>query len=49
MKVPGGSRESLESSWGAQVAPGSAPWSTRGTPGVLEETCELQKEPKMDA
>ena len=46
--VLGGARESLENSRGAQVAPGSAPWSTRGTPGVLEETCELQKEPKMD-
>ena len=28
------------------MAPGSAPWSTWGTPEVLEETCELQKEPK---
>ena len=45
--VLGGPRESPESSRGAQVAPGSAPWSTWGTPGVLEETCELQKEPKI--
>ena len=47
--VLGGPRESPESSWGAQVAPGSTPWGARGTPGALEEICELQKEPKMDA